>query len=61
MTNTVMLNGNAISFEAAVSLMDDEIRETLHSELAPCANQAFLDAYIQAHAQKFGGEEFVVN
>ena len=26
--------------------MDDEIREALHSKLAPCAPEEFLEAYI---------------
>ena len=55
----VMLNGSEIDFEAAVKLMDDEIREELHAELAPCGNQEFLDAYVERHAQKYG-EDFQV-
>jgi len=27
------------------SYMDDEIRETVHAELAPCTNEEFLDRY----------------
>ena len=55
----VMLNSSEIDFEAAVNLMDDEIREELHAELAPCGNQEFLDAYVERHAQKYG-EDFQV-
>lgn len=55
----VMLNGSEIDFEAAVNLMDDEIREELHAELAPCGNQEFLDACVERHAQKYG-EDFQV-
>lgn len=55
----VMLNGSEIDFAAAVNLMDDEIREELHAELAPCGNQEFLDAYVERHAQKYG-EDFQV-
>jgi hypothetical protein len=58
---TVTINGRTIAFDAAVNLMDDEIRERLHSELAPCSNQEFMDAYVVAHAEKFDGEEFAVN
>lgn len=43
--------------EAAAKLMDDELREQLHAKLAPCTEQEFLAAYIQAHREKFG-EEF---
>lgn len=56
--HTVRLNGLEVDFDAAVNLMDDEIREQLHSKLAPCSDQDFIDAYVEAHAQKFDGEEF---
>lgn len=49
--------GTEIDFDAAVSLMDDEIREELHNELAPCTEQEFFDAYCKAHEEKYG-EEF---
>ena len=46
----VMLNGHEIDFEAAVILMDDGLREELHSEMAgSCTEQEFLDAYVAAH------------
>lgn len=57
----VTLNGQQIEFEAAVNLMDDEIRERLHSEIDPCSDQDFLDAYVEAHSTAFDGEEFQVN
>lgn len=57
----VTLNGNEINFEAAVNLMDDEIRETLHSAREWASDQEFLDAYVVAHAEKFNGEVFTVN
>lgn len=53
-------DGRAVSFGAAVSLMDDEIREELHGEMAPCPNQEFFDAYCRRHEQEFG-EAFTVN
>lgn len=56
----VTLNGKSISFDAAVNLMDDQLREELHSTLAQCTDQEFLDAYVKAHAAKFAGEEFRV-
>lgn len=56
----VMLNGYEVSFEACVALMDDEIREELHAELAPCTEQEFLDAYVVRHAEKFDGETFQI-
>ena len=60
MSKQVTLNGKTIDFDAAVNLMDDEIREDLHSKMAPCSDQAFLDAYVEAHAAKYDGEEFQV-
>ena len=52
-------NGAEIDFEVAVSLMDDEIREDLNRELAPCSEQEVFSAYEKAHAEKYG-EEFQI-
>ena len=60
MSKQVTLNGKTIDFDAAVNLMDDEIREDLHNKMAPCTDQEFMDAYVQAHAAKYDGEEFQV-
>ena len=60
MSKQVTLNGKTIDFDAAVNLMDDEIRENLHNKMAPCTDQEFMDAYVQAHAAKFDDEEFQV-
>ena len=54
--NEIISNG---LFDAAVALMDDEIREELHNKLAPCTEEEFLEAYIEAHFQKYG-EEFTI-
>lgn len=59
-TIPVTLNDREILFSAAVALMDDDIREALHSEMSPCEPQEFIDAYAAAHAKKFG-ETFQVN
>lgn len=53
-------NGKDVYWDAAVELMDDDIREQLHREMAPCTDQEFFTAYEKAHEEKFG-EEFVVN
>lgn len=45
-----------IDYEEAVTLMDDEIREELHMEMAPCTEQEFFEAYAKAHEEKFGEE-----
>lgn len=47
-------NGNPVDFDAAVMLMDDDIREELHSEIAPCSKQEFLEAYAARHEEKYG-------
>ena len=53
-------NGHMINYAAAVELMDDDLREQLHREMAPCSNQEFYDAYVKAHAEKFNGEKFQI-
>ena len=53
-----------VDFDAVVNLMDDDIRERLHDEVADqcpdLAAQEFVDAYAILHADKFG-ERFVVD
>lgn len=56
----VILNGCEVDFDACVNLMDEEIREALHNEIAPCDEQYFLDCYIEEHAKKYNGEEFTI-
>lgn len=56
----VLLHGDEVCFNACVALMDDEIREELHMELAPCTEQEFLDEYIVRHAEKYNGEKFTI-
>lgn len=41
-------------YDAAVALMDDEIREAVHADLAPCSNAEFLAEYCRRHEEKFG-------
>lgn len=45
-----------INFDSAVAMMDDEIREEIARELAPCTEQEFFDAYSKAHEDKYGEE-----
>ena len=35
------------NWDAIVNLMDDNIREKVHFEMAPCAEEAFLQRYLQ--------------
>jgi hypothetical protein len=47
------------NFRAAVELMDDEIREAVHNEFAPCSDARFLWEYCKRHEAKYG-KPFVV-
>ena len=46
-------------YAAAVELMDDEIREAVHADLAPCTDLDFLAEYMKRHEEKYG-EAFAV-
>ncbi len=48
--------GIKINYDTAVLLMDCEIRENLHTKIAPCSEQEFFNAYAKAHAVKYGKE-----
>lgn len=41
-------------YNAAVELMDDEIREELHNSGEYDTDEAFLEAYMEAHEAKYG-------
>lgn len=45
--------------EAIVPFMDDDIREEVHADLAPCGSEKFLIEYCVRHEAKYG-EEFVM-
>lgn len=53
-------DGHMINYDAAVVMMDDDLREQLHREMAPCTKQEFYDAYVKAHAAKYNGEKFQI-
>nr|DAF04482.1 MAG TPA: hypothetical protein [Caudoviricetes sp.] len=59
MRKVVDWNGREIDFDAAVALMDDDIREELHEELSPCSAQRFFNAYLEQHYADYG-EEFTI-
>jgi len=40
-------------YQACVNMMDDDLREDLHSELAPCTEDEFLETYCDRHLAKF--------
>lgn len=52
-------NGKELDFNATVQFMDDEIREKLHNEMAPCSKQEFFTAYEEAHKQTFSEDWFL--
>jgi hypothetical protein len=56
MANVINTNGYELDFESAVMHMDDDIREDLHREMAPCTEQEFFTAYEKAHVEKYGEE-----
>ena len=55
-----MSNGSEVNFASAVSLMDDEIRESVHNFGCAQTEQEFLAAYERLHLARFG-VPFVVN
>ena len=59
MKNMVNVNGNEVSMDAAVMLMDDEIREAVNFDIAPCTEQEFVDEYCKRQLEKYG-EDFIV-
>ena len=46
--------GVEIDWNTAVNLMDDDLREELSADLAPCTEQEFFEAYAKAHDNKVG-------
>lgn len=51
--------GEEINYDVAVDFMEDELREKLHMELAPCTEQEFFNAYAKAYEEKYGEEWFL--
>lgn len=43
-----------------VEYMDDDIREEIHRDFAPCSPEKFLENYMARHFEKYG-EEFAIN
>ena len=48
--------GVEIEWNTAVNLMDDDLREELSADLAPCTEQEFFEAYAKSHEAKFSEE-----
>lgn len=49
----VKIYNDKVDFETLVNLMDDETREKVHNEIAPCTEQEFIDKYIEEHEKKY--------
>lgn len=54
MTKVINSNGTEIDFDAAVALMDDDIRESICGTVD--TEQEFFAAYEKAHSEKYGEE-----
>ena len=52
--------GIEFDFCIIVSLMDNDLREKLHREIAPCTEQKFFNTYCKDHFKKYS-EEFECN
>lgn len=59
MTNVTNAYGIEINFDAAVSMMNDEIREAVHAQGIE-SEQEFFNAYAAAHEDQYG-EEWEMN
>ena len=53
---TMVVNNNcaSIDYDAAVALMDDDLREAVAADLAPCTEQEFFTEYCKRYSIKFG-------
>ena len=54
MTMVINSNGTSIDYDAAVELMDNDLREEVAADPAPCTEQEFFTEYCKQHAVKFG-------
>ena len=45
--NMVRVHNELHDFEYVSEMMDDDIREAVHMDIAPCTNQEFIDEYIK--------------
>ena len=58
--DTVEIDGRKFYLDSVVNLMDNDIREEVHADLAPCRDQEFVDEYRRRHLDTYG-EEFIIN
>jgi len=43
----IKINGGLYDWDTIVSYMDDDIREQIHGEIAPCTEEAFWARYVE--------------
>lgn len=48
--------GKELEYDEVVDLMDDDIREYLHHQLAPCSPQYFFNEYCKMHKEIYGDD-----
>lgn len=53
-TMYTLFDGDQVDFDTAVMYMDDELREKVHMEFAPCTEYKFLCEYCKLHYKKYG-------
>jgi hypothetical protein len=56
----ITYNAQHHDIATVANLMDDEIRELLHAARDWTSEQAFFNAYVEAHLEKYG-EDFIIN
>ena len=49
----VKIYNDEVEYIILALLMDDEIREKVHNEIAPCTEQEFINRYIKEHEKKY--------
>lgn len=49
----VTIYNKETDFATLIELMDDEIREKIHEEIAPCTEQEFINEYVREHEKKY--------
>lgn len=54
MSTKVKVNGKEVYYDAAVNLMDDDIREVLHQDMTGSTPQDFVDAYAASYYDAHG-------
>jgi hypothetical protein len=50
----ITFNGMTMEFDVVESMMDADIKASIKDSLGECTEQELLDAYMQAHKEKYG-------